>query len=55
MLQADIEQLTSQQNELYEELRGKRDEVKRLQTVSDNIERTLHDESNKIKDQNHEI
>ena len=46
-LQAEIEKLTSQQNELYEELREKRSEVRRLQTIKDNIERTLHEESNK--------
>ena len=54
-LQSDIKRLTSQQNKLYEQLREKYDEVKRLQTVADNIDRTLHDESNKTKDQNHEI
>ena len=54
-LQSDIERLTSQQNELYEELHEKREEVKRLQTISDNINRTLHEESIKTKDQNHEI
>ena len=54
-LQSEIERLTSQQNELYEELREKRSEVKRLQTVTDNIDRTLHDESNKAKDQTQEI
>ncbi len=54
-LQAEIEKLTSQQNELYEELHEKRDEVKRLQIITDNINRTLHEESNKIRDQNHEI
>ena len=54
-LQTDIERLTSRQNELYEELKEKRSEVKRLQTIKDNIERTLHEESNKIKDKNQEI
>ena len=54
-LQSEIERLTSQQNELYEELKEKRSEVKRLQTIKDNIERTLHEESNKAKDQTQEI
>ena len=54
-LQTEIERLTSQQSELYEKLHEKRDEVKRLQTIADNISRTLHEESNKIKDKNHEI
>ena len=55
VLQADIEQLTSRQNELYEKLHEKHEKVKRLQTVADNIDRTLHDESNKAKDKNQEI
>ena len=54
-LQSEIERLTSQQNELYAELKEKRGKVKRLQTVADNIERTLHEESNKSKDKNQEI
>ena len=54
-LQTKIEWLTSQQNELYGELKEKRSKVKRLQTVADNIDRMLHDESNKAKDKNHEI
>ena len=54
-LQTEIERLTSQQSELYEKLREKRGEVKRLQTILDNIERTLHEESNKTKDKNQEI
>ena len=54
-LQTEIEQQTSQQNELYEELKEKRSEVKRLQTIKDNIEQTLHEESNKIKDKDYEI
>ena len=54
-LQSEIELLTSQQNELYEELREKRDEAKRLQTIANNINRTLHEESNKAKDQTQEI
>ena len=54
-LQAEIERLTSHQNELYEELKGKRSEVKRLQTIVDNIERTLREESNKAKEQTQEI
>ena len=40
-LQSEIERLTSQQNELYEELREKRDEVKWLQTIADNIQKTI--------------
>ena len=54
-LQSEIERLTSQQNELYEELKEKRSEVKRLKTIADNIERTLREESNKPKDKNQEI
>ena len=54
-LQSEIEQLTSRQNELYAELKEKRSDVKRLQTILDNIERTLHEESNKIKNKNQEI
>ena len=54
-LQSEIEQLTSQQNELYVELHEKREEVKRLQIIMDNINRTLHEESNKAKDQTQEI
>ena len=49
VLQADIEQLTSRQSELYEEIREKRDEVKRLQTVADNIHKTIGQE-NKRRD-----
>ena len=44
-LQSEIEQLTSQQNELYEELHEKRDEVKRLQTIADNIKKTIGQEN----------
>ena len=40
-LQTDIEWLTSQQNELYEKLSEKRDEAKRLQTIADNIQKTI--------------
>ena len=48
-LQTEIERLTSQQNELYEELKEKRSEVKRLQTVADNISKTLHHNLEKTK------
>ena len=44
-LQSEIEQLTSQQNELYEKLHEKRDEVKRLQTITDNIQKTIGQEN----------
>lgn len=54
-LQSEIEKLTSQQNELYAELKEKRSEGKRLQTIADNIDRTLHEESNKANDQTQEI
>ena len=54
-LQSEIEWLTSQQNELYAEMKEKRGEAKWLQTIADNIDRTLHDESNKAKDQTQEI
>lgn len=48
-LQSEIERLTSQQNELYDELHEKRDEVKRLQTITDNIQKTVGQE-NKRRD-----
>ena len=48
-LQTEIELLTSQQNELYDELHEKRDEVKRLQTITDNIQKTIGQE-NKRRD-----
>ena len=54
-LQTEIEQLTSQQNKLYAELKEKRGKVKRLQIITDNINRTLHEESNKARDQTQEI
>ena len=54
-LQSEIERLTSQQNELYAKLKEKRSEVKRLQIIADNINQTLHEESNKTKDKNQEI
>ena len=54
-LQTDIERLTSQQNELYEELHEKRDEVKRLQTIADNIDQTLREKSNRTKNKDYEI
>ena len=44
-LQTDIEKLTSRQNELYEELHEKREEVKRLQTIADNIQKTIGQEN----------
>lgn len=40
-LQSEVERLTSRQNELYEELHEKCEEVKRLQTVADNIQKTI--------------
>ncbi len=48
-LQSEVERLTSQQNELYAELKEKRCEVKRLQTIVDNISKTLHNNQEKIK------
>ena len=48
-LQTEIEQLTSQQNGLYEELHEKRSEVKQLQTIADNIQKTIGQE-NKRRD-----
>ena len=54
-LQSEIEKLTSRQNELYAELKEKRSEAKRLQIITDNINRTLHEESNKARDQTQEI
>ena len=54
-LQSEIERLTSRQSELYKELHEKHEEVKRLQIIADNINRTLHEESNKTKDKNQEI
>ena len=49
-LQAEIEKLTSQQNELYEELHEKRDEVKRLQTITDNIQKTIGQDNKRRND-----
>ena len=48
-LQSEIERLTSQQNELYAKLKEKRSEVKRLQTIADNIKKTIGQE-NKRRD-----
>ena len=48
-LQSEIERMTSRQSELYEELKEKRSEVKRLQTIADNITKTLHNNQEKIK------
>ncbi len=48
-LQSEVERLTSRQNELYEKLREKRGEVKRLQTIADNIQKTIGQE-NKRRD-----
>ena len=48
-LQSEIERLTSRQNDLYEELHEKREEVKRLQTIADNIAKTLYIIQEKIK------
>ena len=50
VLQADIERLTSQQNELYEELHEKRDEVKRLQIIADNIQKTIGQDNKRRND-----
>ena len=44
-MQTEIERLTLRQNELYEELHEKRDEVKRLQTITDNIQKTIGQEN----------
>ena len=44
-LQTDIEKLTSRQNELYEKLHEKRNEIKRLQTITDNIQKTIEQEN----------
>ena len=49
VLQSEIERLTSRQNELYEEVKEKRSEVKRLQTITDNIQKTIGQE-NKRRD-----
>ena len=49
-LQAEIERLTSQQNELYEELKEKRSEVKRLQTITDNIQKTIGQDNKRRND-----
>ena len=48
-LQTEIERLISRQNELYEELHEKRSEVKQLQTIADNIQKTIGQE-NKRRD-----
>ena len=49
-LQAEIERLTSQQSELYEKLREKRGEVKRLQTIADNIQKTIGQDNKRRND-----
>ena len=49
-LQTDIEKLTSWQNELYDELHEKRDEVKRLQTITDNIQKTIGQDNKRRND-----
>ena len=54
-LKSEIERLTSRQSELYKKLHEKHEEVKRLQIIANNINRTLHEESNKAKDQTQEI
>ena len=50
ILQSEIERLTSQQNELYDELHEKRDEVKRLQTIADNIQKTIGQDNKRRND-----
>ena len=49
-LQAEIERLTSHQSELYEKLREKRGEVKRLQTIADNIQKTIGQDNKRRND-----
>ena len=49
-LQTEIEWLTSHQNELYEELKVKRSEVKRLQTIADNIQKTIGQDNKRRND-----
>ena len=49
-LQSEIERLTSQQNELYAELKEKRCEVKRLQTITDNIQKTIGQDNKRRND-----
>lgn len=46
-LQTEIEQLTSEQNAEYNDYREKRDTVRKLQTIKDNIDQTLHREPNR--------
>lgn len=48
-LQVEIKKLTSQQSALYEELKEKKDAVRHLQTVMDNIQKTIGQE-NKRRD-----
>ena len=49
-LQTEIERLTSHQSELYEKLREKRGEVKRLQTIADNIQKTIGQDNKRRND-----
>ena len=49
-LQSEIERLTSRQNELYEELKEKHSEAKRLQTIADNIQKTIGQDNKRRND-----
>ena len=54
-LQTEIERLTSQQSEVYEQLQEKHSEVKRLQVIVDNIQKTIGQENQKQRRDTYEI
>ena len=53
-LQAEIEQLTREKNSLYNEYREKKENVRELQTVKNNIDQILHREPERGKGRNNE-
>ncbi|EOS27868.1 hypothetical protein C807_04066 [Lachnospiraceae bacterium 28-4] len=53
-LQAEIEQLTGEKNSLYNEYREKKENVRELQTVKNNIDQILHRESERGKGRENE-
>ena len=53
-LQAEIEQLTREKNSLYNEYREKKENVRELQTVKNNIDQILHREPERGKGRDNE-
>ena len=53
-LQAEIEQLTKEKNALYNEYREKKENVRELQTVKNNIDQILHREPERGKGRENE-